>query len=145
GVGDTVRRLAAILPGHSRTRLRSRHPRTDVLAGREPPVVAQARQASAHDAVADARLTGRRALPRLGIAWRRPAGPVDDAAVPAPRPRRPQSPGGDRRAGLALGALPDLVLAAHRTTRCARRRKPDSGRDAEGTEEPWPRGGDRPS
>ena len=55
----------------------------------------------------------RRRLPRLGLARRRPAGPVDHAVLPAPRPRRDESAGGDRRAGLALRAFPDLVLAAH--------------------------------
>ena len=48
----------------------------------------------------------RRALSRLGLARRRPAGPVDHAVLPAPRPLRPQSAGGDRRAGLAHRAFP---------------------------------------
>ena len=61
----------------------------------------------------------RRALSRLGLARRRPAGPVDHAVLPAPRPRRHQSAGGDRRAGLALRAFPDLVLAAHLAARRA--------------------------
>src|SRR5262249_3578741 len=39
----------------------------------------------------------------------------DHAAVHAPRPCRVEPAGGDRRAGLALRAFPDLVLAAHRT------------------------------
>ncbi len=65
----------------------------------------------------------RRRLPGLGLARRRPAGPVDHAVLPAPRPRRHEPAGGDRRAGLALRAFPDLVLAAHRAARaCCRSR-----------------------
>ena len=65
----------------------------------------------------------RRRLPRLGLARRRPAGPVDHAVLPAPRPRRHEPAGGDRRAGLALRAFPDLVLAAHGAARaCCRSR-----------------------
>ena len=37
--------------------------------------------------------------------------------------------GGDRRAGLALRAFPDLVLAAHRAPRRAGGREPRAGRD----------------
>ena len=59
-----------------------------------------------------------------GIARRRPAGPVDHAVLPAPRACRHESAGGDRRAGLALRAFPDLVLAAHRAPRRARGRRP---------------------
>ncbi len=66
------------------------------------------------DAVADHGAARRRAVSRLGFARRRSAGSVDHAVLPAPRPLQPQSPGGDRRAGLALRAFPDLVLAAHR-------------------------------
>ena len=54
GDGDAVGRLAAILAGHSRARLLPRHPRPDVLAGGRPSGLARARQAAAHDAVADA-------------------------------------------------------------------------------------------
>ena len=66
------------------------------------------------------------------LAWgspgRRPAGPVDDAVLPAPRPRQAQPPGGDRRAGLALRALPDLFLAAHGAARRARGGEPGARR-----------------
>ena len=128
GDGDAVRRLAAILAGHPRARLLPRHPRPDVLAGGRPSGLARARQAAAHDAVADLGAARRRRLSRLGLARRRPAGPVDHAVLPAPRPRRDESAGGDRRAGLALRAFPDLVLAAH----LAARRAADREARAEG-------------
>ena len=70
-------------------------------------------QAAAHDAVADARAARRRSLSRLGLARRRSAGPVDHAVLPAPRARGNEPAGSDRRAGLALRAFSDLVLAAH--------------------------------
>ena len=60
GVGDAVRRLAAILAGHSRARLLPRHPRADVLAGGGASRRARARQAAAHDALAHARAARRR-------------------------------------------------------------------------------------
>ena len=101
----------------------------DVLARGGPSGLARARQAAAHDAVADPGAARRRAVPGLGHARRRPAGPVDDAALPAPRPRRHEPAGGDRRAGLALRAFPDLVLAAHRAPGRAGGREPAAGRD----------------
>ena len=52
-LGDAVRRLAAILAGHSRTRLLPRQPRADVLARGRSPGGAGAGQASAHHALAD--------------------------------------------------------------------------------------------
>ena len=66
----------------------------------------------------------RRAVSRLGLARRRPAGPVDHAVLPAPRPCRHEPAGGDRRAGLAYRAFPLLVLAAHRAPGCAGGRRP---------------------
>ena len=56
----------------------------------------------------------------LGHARRRPAGPVERAAVPAPRASRHEPAGGDRRAVLAHRALPQLVLAARRPPRRGR-------------------------
>src|SRR5204863_8546238 len=94
-----------------------RDPRPDVLAGGRPSGVACAGQAATHDTVADLGAARRRCLPRLGLARRRPAGPVDHAVLPAPRPRRDEFTGGDRRTGLALRAFPDLVLAAHLAAR----------------------------
>ena len=88
GLGDAVGRLAAVLAGHPRARLLPRHARPDVLARGGPSGRARARQAPAHDAVADAGAARRRAVSRLGLARRRPAGPVDHAVLPAPRPRR---------------------------------------------------------
>ena len=59
-LGDAVRRLAAVLAGHSRARLLPRHARADVLAGRGASRRARARQAAAHDALAHARAARRR-------------------------------------------------------------------------------------
>ena len=123
-LGDAVGRLAAILAGHSRPRLLPRQPRPDVLARGKPSGRAGARQTPAHDAIADHGAARRRALSRLGLARRRPAGPVDHAILPAPRPCQDEPAGGDRRAGLALRAFPDLVLAAHGAARRARGREP---------------------
>ncbi len=77
GVVDAVGRLAAFLAGHSRARLLPRHPRAAVLARRGASGRADARKAPALDADADHGAARRRALPRLGLAGRRPAGPVD--------------------------------------------------------------------
>ena len=123
-LGHAVRRLAAILARDSRTRLLPRQPRADVLAGGKPPGSAGAGQASAHHAVADDRAARRRAVSRLGIARRRPAGSVDHAILPAARPCQTEFAGSDRRAGVAFRAFPDLVLAAHRAARRARGREP---------------------
>ncbi len=54
----------------------------------------------------DPRPSRRRAVHGLGLARRRPAGPVDHPDVPAPCPLRHEPAGGDRRAGLAQRALP---------------------------------------
>ena len=127
--GHAVRRLAAIFAGDPGARLWAGHPRPDVLAGGESPGLAGTRQAPAHHVVADAGAARRRTLPRLGLARRRPAGPVDHPVLSAARPCRVQSPGGDRRAGLAFGTFPDFVLAAHRTARRAGGGKPGAGRE----------------
>src|SRR5262249_29974522 len=121
---DSVRRLAAVLAGDSGAWIRPWHAGADVLARREPPGLAQARQAPAHHAVPHLGAARRRTIPGLGFAWRRPARPVDDAVLPAPGPWGPQSSGGDRRAGLALRALPDLILAPHGPARRAGHGKP---------------------
>ncbi len=113
GVVDALGRLAAFLADNSRARLLSRHPRADVLARRGPSGRAGAGKTPAFDADADDGVARRRALSRLGFARRRPAGPVDHADVPAARPCQHEFAGGDRRAGLALGAFPIVVLAAH--------------------------------
>ena len=129
GVGDAVGRLAAIVAGDPGARLLPRHPRADVLARGGPSGLARARQAAAHHAVADDGAARRRAVSGLGLARRRPAGSMDHAAVPAPRPLRHEPAGGDRRAGLALRAFPDLVLAAHRAPRRAGGRGPAADGD----------------
>ena len=59
GVGDAVRRLAAILAGDPRARLLPRHAGADVLAGGRPSRRAGARQAAAHHALAHARAARR--------------------------------------------------------------------------------------
>ena len=106
------------------TRLLPRQPRADVLAGRKSSRGAGAGKTPAHHALADHGAARRRAVHGLGLARRRPAGPVDHAILPAACPRQPQSAGGDRRAGLALRTFPDLVLAPHRAARRAGGRKP---------------------
>ena len=103
-------------------RILPRHPRPDVLAGRRSSRGAWAGPAAAHHLVADLGAARRRALPRLGLAGRRPAGSVDHAALPAARCGRHESAGSHRRAGLALRAFSHLVLAAHRAARRPRRR-----------------------
>ena len=60
GLGDAVRRLAAILAGDPGTRLLPRHARPDVLARGRPSGLARARQAAAHHAFADAGAARRR-------------------------------------------------------------------------------------
>ena len=78
------------------------------------------------------------------LAWGSPGGDQQDQwttpILPAARPCRVQSPGGDRRAGLAFGAFPDFVLAAHRTARRAGGGKPGAGREPPGAGEPRPCG-----
>ena len=81
-------------------------------------------------------LARRRILPRLGLARRRPAGSMDHPAVHAPRPRRDEPAGGDRRAGLALRAFPDLVLAAHGAAGRARGRASPAGEHGDGARPP---------
>ncbi|MHC2749485.1 hypothetical protein ACVIWV_004939 [Bradyrhizobium diazoefficiens] len=132
GLLDAIGRLAAIFADHSGARLLPRQPRADVLAGGRPSRRACAGQAAAHHAVADHGAARRRAVSRLGLAGRRPAGPMDHAILPAPRPLQSQPSGIDRRTGLAFRAFPDLVLAAHRAPRRARGREPRTeGNDRE--------------
>jgi gamma-glutamyltranspeptidase/glutathione hydrolase len=59
-----------------------------------------------------------------GVSGRRPAGPVDPAVLPAPRPCRLQPAGVDRRAGLAHRAFPLLFLARHLAPGRRRGREP---------------------
>jgi gamma-glutamyltranspeptidase/glutathione hydrolase len=94
---------------------------------------ARAGTAAAHDAVADLGAARWQGLARLGLARRRPAGPVDPADVPASRPCRHEPAGGDRRAGLAHRTFPRLVLAAHLAARRDRRRRARAGCDHRGT------------
>ena len=86
----------------------------------------------------------RRAVHGLGLARRRPAGPVDHAVLPAPRSRQHEPAGSDRRAGLAFRAFPDLVLAAHLAARRAGGREPRAEGDRRYPEEPRPYRRDRP-
>src|ERR1700736_1256182 len=72
----------------------------------------------------------------MGFTRRRSAGSVDHAILSAARARQDESAGGDRRAGMAFGAFPDLVLAAHRPSRCARGREPRAESDRRYAEEP---------
>ena len=108
------------------------------------PGGAGAGQAPAHHALADHGAARRRAVHGLGFARRRPAGSMDHAVLPAPCPRQTEPAGSDRRAGLALRAFPDLVLAAHRASRRARGREPRAEGDRRYPEEPRPCRRDRP-
>ena len=132
-LGDAVGRLAAILAGDSGSRVLPRQPGPDVLARGRSSRRAGAGQAPAHHAQSDHGAARRRAVPGVGIARRRPAGPMDHAVLPAPRPRRHESAGGDRCAGLAFGAFPDFVLAAHGAARRAGGREPRAESDASKT------------
>ena len=95
-------------------------------------------QAPAHHALTDHGATRRRTVHGLGIARRRPAGPMDHAVLPAACPRQFEPAGSDRRAGLALRTFPDLVLAAHRAARRAGGRKPRAEGDGGYAERPRP-------
>ena len=142
--GDTLRRLAAVVAGHSRTRLLPRQPRADVLARGKSPCFAGARKAPAHHAQPDDGAPRRRAVSGLGIARRRSAGSMDHAVLPAARPCQTEFAGSHRRAGLALRTFPDLVLAAHRAARRAGGRKSRTEGDRRCPEKPRPYRRDRP-
>ena len=86
---DAVGRLAAILARHSGAGLPARYARADVLAGGRPAGLAGARQAAALDAVGRHGAARRQAVHELGHPRRRPAGPVELPAVPAPRAAQP--------------------------------------------------------
>ena len=62
-LGDALGRLAAVVAGDPRARLRAEHPRPDVLARRAPAVLPRPGQASAHDPDPDDRDPRRRAAP----------------------------------------------------------------------------------
>src|SRR5581483_3417188 len=117
---------------HPGARLLPRDARADVLARGGAAELARAAQASAHDALADARRARRRAVARSRDARRRPAGPVDAARVPRARPLRHGPAGGDRRAEPPHGGVPELLLSARddpaaRRSGVARRRRHDRG------------------
>ena len=124
-----------VIPG---ARLLPGQPGADVLARGRSPGGAGARQAAAHHAQPDHGTARRRALSGVGLARRRSAGSVDHAIFSAPRPRQPESAGGDRRTGLAFGAFPDLVLAANRAARRAGGRRPRAESDRRYAEGPRP-------
>ena len=130
--GDAVGRLAAVSPVIPELGFRSARAAQMFWLDERHARRAGARQAAAHDADADAGAARRRALHELGHAGRRPAGPVELAVLPAPRPSRHEPAGGDRRAGLAHRALPVVVLAAHRPPRRAGGRRPAAARDHRG-------------
>ena len=128
-------------------RLLPRYAGPDVLARGGTAELARARQASADDALADARGPRRRLAPRPRHARRRPAGPVDAARLPRPCPPRARPPGRDRRSepphrGVSVELLPARdpsrgtspsrnAPAARRSTACVfagtTSRSPDPG------------------
>src|SRR5260370_35995196 len=110
--------------GDSRTGLLPRQPRADVLAREKSPRRAGAGQTPPHHAEPDDGTARRRTVSGMGLARRRPAGSMDHAILSAARSRQAEPAGSDRRAGMAFGAFPDLVLAPHRAARRARGREP---------------------
>ena len=134
-LGNAVRRLAAVLAGDPGARLLPRQPRADVLARRRPSGRARARTPAAHDAVSPT-MALRDGEPYL--AWGSPGGDQQDQWITQFFLRHVhcghEPAGGDRRAGLALRALPDFVLAAHRAARRAGRRKPRAEGDGRRTD-----------
>ena len=86
GVRDPLGRLAAVLAHDPRTRLLPRDAGPDVHPGRRASCLPRPRQAAAFDPLADNGSKGRRALSRLGVAGRGPAGPMDPAVLPPPCP-----------------------------------------------------------
>ncbi len=105
----------------------------------EPAVEPGARPPAPHHALAQPRPARRKTLARLGHAGRRPAGPVDPAVLPAPRPRRHEPAGGHRRPGLAFRAFPLVVLAAPLAPEPPRGGIPPAGRDDRRAAPPRPR------
>ena len=75
GVGDAVRRLAAILAGHSRARLLPRHARADVLAGGGP---SRRRSRPASGRARRCRRRWRCATAKPYLAWGSPGGDQQD-------------------------------------------------------------------
>ena len=96
------------------------------------PILSRARQASTLDALAhhgDARWG---ALPRLGDARRRPAGPVDSAVLSPACARGAEPAGIDRRSRMAHGAFSLILLASRRKAGRPRRRRARSCRNGRG-------------
>ena len=112
GLGDAERRVALGRSRHPLARLSARHARPDVLARGGPAELARARQAAADDALAHDRRPRRRVVPGSRHARGRPAGPVDAARLPRPRPSRSRPPGRDRRAEPPHRGVPVELLSA---------------------------------
>ena len=89
-----------------------------------PAELARAGQASPHDALAHARGPQRGVAPRARHAGRRPAGPVDAARLPQPRPPRLRPPGRDRRAESPHRGVPVELLPARNAPAACRGRGP---------------------
>src|SRR5439155_1245751 len=79
--------------------------------------------------VADLGAEGWRTLDGVRHARRRRAGPVVDAAVPAPCPSRHEFAGGDRLPGIQQRTRTELVLSSRRPSRLAGAGRPLSGND----------------
>ena len=112
--------------------------RPDVLARRGPAVEPDPRRAAAHDALADSGRARRRALSRLRLAGRRPAGSVDAAAaccaifIIALNLQEV-----DRCADVQQRAFPRLLHAARREAGRALDREPLRARDAQRVGAAW--------
>ena len=84
----------------------------DVLARRGPAVESDPRRAASHHVVADSGRARRRALSGLRLARRRPAGPMDSAALAPSFPSSRQSARGDRRADVQQPAFSEFLYPA---------------------------------
>ena len=122
GLRHAERRLAAVVAGHPRPRLLPRHPGADVHPHPRSARHARAGQAAAHHADPEPRAAGRRAVPGVRHARRRPAGPVDAAVLPQPPDVRHEPAAGDRLPVVPLRAHAVVVLPAQAAAPRARRR-----------------------
>ena len=87
----------------------------------------------------------RRAVSRLGLARRRPAGSMDRAVFPAPRACRHEFAGGDRRAGLAFRAFRRRRSGrARRAPACSSSKAASAEATIKELRAPRPRGRSRP-
>src|SRR5271166_4500390 len=112
--GDAERRLAPKFAHNPGTRFSPGNASPNVLAGGRLAVKPDPRRKAAHHPLAHASRARRRALSRLRLAGRRPAGSVDAAAPSAPFSSSIEPPRVDRFADVQQRAFPRLLHAARR-------------------------------